>query len=158
MPKPKPNTNRTKRIQKEWANIQKDKEINNMCSVGLVGDSLDFWQATIFGQPGTPYEGGLFRLSINLPNDYPIKPPKVTFETKIYHPNINKQGSICLDMLKDKWTPAYEVRAVIIAICSLMSDPNPDDPLEPSIGAEYKRDRRAFEATARAWTMHHAQP
>ncbi|KAK6245796.1 hypothetical protein QUC31_000573 [Theobroma cacao] len=151
---------RTKRIQKEWANVQKDKEINNMCSVGLVGNNLDEWQATIFGQPGTPYEGGLFNLSIVLPSNYPFAPPKVTFKTKIYHPNINEQGSICLDILKfkDKWTPAYEVRAVIIAICSLMNDPNPDDPLVPKIGAEYKNNRSSFEATARQWTMQFALP
>ncbi|XWS23998.1 hypothetical protein CRYUN_Cryun28dG0063400 [Craigia yunnanensis] len=148
------------RIQQEWKNIQKDKEINTMCSVGLVGDNLHAWQAVIFGQPGTPYEGGLFNLSITLPEKYPVEAPKVTFKTKIYHPNINEQGSICLDMLKTKgnWSPAYEIRAVIIAICSLMSDPNPDDPLVTSIGSEYKRDRSAFEATARQWTMRYAQP
>ncbi|XVE95164.1 hypothetical protein REPUB_Repub02eG0072800 [Reevesia pubescens] len=147
-----------KRLQKECKDIKTDKEVNNMCSVGLVGDNLFQWQAKIFGQPGTPYNGGLFNLSISVPSNYPCKAPIVKFKTKIYHPNINEEGSICLDMLKDNWTPAYEIRAVIVAICSLMSHPNPNDPLDAKIGALYKSDRRAFEATARKWTLEHARP
>ncbi|XVE55626.1 hypothetical protein DITRI_Ditri03aG0173800 [Diplodiscus trichospermus] len=146
---------RRRRLQKEWKNIQGDRRINEMCSVGA-GDSLDFWDAAIMGQPGTPYEGGLFKLSITVPQNYPMEPPKVTFETKIYHPNINEHGSICLDMLQNNWTPAYEIRAVITAICSLLTHPNPDDPLVASIGEEFKSNRPAFEATARLWTMQYA--
>ena len=70
------------------------------CSAGPLGDDLFNWQATIMGPDGAPYLGGVFFLKTNFPADYPFKPPKVAFTTKIYHCNINANGSICLDILK----------------------------------------------------------
>jgi len=77
------------------------------------------------GPEGSPYAGGVFFLKIQFPQDYPFKPPKVTFRTRIYHCNINSQGAICLDILKDNWSPALTTSKVLLSICSLLTDPNP---------------------------------
>jgi ubiquitin-conjugating enzyme E2 D/E len=90
----------TKRIGKELIDFNKDPPTN--CSAGPVNDHDMFhWQATIMGPEGTPYHGGVFFLSIHFPGDYPFKPPKIKFTTRIYHCNINSNGSICLDILKE---------------------------------------------------------
>lgn len=60
-------------------------------------------------QPDSPYQGGVFFLTIHFPTDYPFKPPKVAFTTRIYHPNINSNGSICLDILRSQWSPALTI-------------------------------------------------
>ncbi len=107
--------------------------------------------------PGeSPYQGGVFFLNIHFPTDYPFKPPKITFTTRIYHPNINSNGSICLDILKDQWSPALTISKVLLSICSLLCDPNPDDPLVSEIAHLYKADKAKYEATAREWTRKYA--
>ncbi|XP_066538788.1 ubiquitin-conjugating enzyme E2 D1a isoform X2 [Hoplias malabaricus] len=106
-----------------------------------MGEDLFHWQATIMGPGDSPYQGGVFFLTIHFPTDYPFKPPKVAFTTKIYHPNINGNGSICLDILRSQWSPALTICKVLLSICSLLCDPNPDDPLVPDIAHIYKSDK-----------------
>tara|TARA_B110000093_G_C12618375_1_gene265043 strand:- start:193 stop:531 length:339 start_codon:yes stop_codon:yes gene_type:complete len=108
------------------------------------------------GPTDTPYYGGIFYMNITFPNNYPFKPPKVSFVTKIYHPNINSSGGICLDILKENWSPALTISKVLISICSLLDDPNPDDPLVPDIARQFKDNFEAYKITAMDWTQCYA--
>jgi len=128
------------------------------CSAGPAGDDLFEWNATIIGPDNSPYAGGVFSLKIKFPSDYPFKPPKVQFTTKVYHCNINDQGGICLDILKDAWSPALTISKVLLSICSLFTDPNPDDPLVPEIAQLLKRDRKTHDKYAAEWTRKYASP
>jgi len=143
-----------KRIQKELQDMSKDPP--STCSAGPVENDLFHWTATIMGPEDSPYKGGVFFLDIHFAPDYPFKPPKITFTTKVYHPNVNKNGSICLDILKDQWSPALTISRVLLSISSLLTDPNPDDPLVPEIAHQFKSNRAAFEASARDWTLRYA--
>jgi len=143
-----------KRLQKEVTEIQKDTPVN--CSAGPNNNDLFNWEATIIGPTETPYEGGIFKLKILFPADYPFKPPKITFETPIYHPNINSNGGICLDILKDQWSPALNITKVLLSICSLLDEPNPDDPLMPEIAQLFKSNKAEFNRLAREHTIKHA--
>jgi|TARA_B110000971_G_scaffold221752_1_gene270369 ubiquitin-conjugating enzyme E2 D/E len=111
----------------------------------------------IYGPSDTPYEGGIFKLNIIYPQTYPFKPPKINFVTKVYHPNIDTSGNICLDILKDKWSPALTISKILLSICSLMDEPNPDDPLMPEIAKEYTNNNTLFNINASSWTKIYAQ-
>ena len=142
-----------KRLTKELRTIKRKPPAN--CSAGIKKDNIYQWEATIMGPTGSPYEGGIFKLSIDFPTDYPFKPPTVKFVTKVYHPNI-RNGNICLDIIKDKWSPALTVDKVLLSICSLLTDPNPDDPLDSDAANLYKTDRAMFDMKARKITRDHA--
>ena len=141
-------------LASELVDLGKDPPAN--CSAGPVGDDMFHWQATIMGPDDSPYAGGVFFLDIHFPADYPFKPPKVHFTTRIYHCNINSNGGICLDILKDQWSPALTISKVLLSICSLLTDPNPDDPLVPDIAQLLKTDRARHDSTAREWTSKYA--
>lgn len=158
-PKPNPKISKAlgtsaKRIQKELAEITLDPPPN--CSAGPKGDNLYEWVSTILGPPGSVYEGGVFFLDIHFSPEYPFKPPKVTFRTRIYHCNINSQGVICLDILKDNWSPALTISKVLLSICSLLTDCNPADPLVGSIATQYLQNREEHDRIARLWTKRYA--
>lgn len=92
-------------------------------------DNMFSWVGTINGVQNTVYEGLVYKLSLRFPTEYPFKPPQVKFETDCYHPNIDQVGNICLDILQDKWSSAYDVRTVLLSIQSLLGEPNNDSPL-----------------------------
>jgi ubiquitin-conjugating enzyme E2 D/E len=117
---------------------------------------MSIWEAMIFGPADSPFQGGMFALTIRFPSDYPFKPPIITFKTKIYHPNISAAGAICLDILKSQWSPALTISKVLLSILSLLTDANPDDPLMPEIARIYRNDREAYNETAKAWTQQYA--
>merc|ERR1711967_44082 len=119
-------------------------------------DNLRYFNVIIAGPQSSPYEGGIFKLELFLPAEYPMVPPKVRFLTKIYHPNIDKLGRICLDILKDKWSPALQIRTVLLSIQALLSAPNPDDPLANDVADHWKSDEKGAIDTAREWTRRHA--
>jgi ubiquitin-conjugating enzyme E2 D/E len=144
-----------RRLQREYAEIQQDPPVG--CTAGPVNDNDFFnWEAMIFGPEDSPFHGGIFHLSIRFPSDYPFKPPIITFKTKIYHPNINAAGGICLDILKGQWSPALTVSKVLLSILSLLTDANPNDPLVPEIAELYRQNRAAYDARAREWTQVYA--
>ena len=119
-----------KRIKKELEELERDPPSN--CSAGPSGDDIYNWDATLMGPTGSVYEGGVF------------------------HPNINSAGGICLDVLKDQWSPALTISKILLSICSLLDDPNPDDPLVPDIADQYTNNRVIYDMTAREWTAKYA--
>lgn len=125
------------------------------------GERVDLLDAEITGAAETPYEGGVFRLEVQVPREYPLKPPRVRFLTKIYHPNIDSQGRICLDTLnmppKGAWKPALNIATLLTTIQALMSAPNPDDGLMADITDEYRRNPAQFRRTAIQWTARYAR-
>lgn len=143
-----------RRIQRELIDIKNDPPLN--CSAGPEGEDLYKWEGVIFGPDDSPYSGGVYKLKILFPTEYPFKCPNVTFLTKIYHPNISESGVICLDILKTNWSPALTITKVLLSICSLLTDPNPKDPLVPAIADLYTNDRQQYEENARSWTLKYA--
>ena len=144
-----------KRIRKELEEMQKNPPEN--CSAGLVNERDPYeWRATIIGPEGSPYQGGIFYLKIHLSADYPFKAPHITFITKIYHCNVNANGSICLDILKDKWSPALTISKALLSICSLIDDPNPNDPLVFEIAELLLKNKTQHDMNAREAPMLYA--
>jgi ubiquitin-protein ligase len=145
----------TKRLQNECKEMISNPPAN--CSAGPIKpDDLFQWQATIMGPADSPYQGGVFYLKIDFPADYPFTPPKVIFLTKIYHCNINSSGGICLDILKDQWSPALTISKVLLSICSLMDDANPKDPLVPDIADLLVKNKSLHDENARKFTLRYA--
>jgi len=143
-----------RRIKKELEEIQRDPPAG--CSAGPIDDDVFNWEGMIVGPSDSPYQGGVFKLRIRFPTDYPFTHPHVQFLTKIYHPNINKAGGICLDILKHQWSPALTISKVLLSISSLLTDPNPNDPLDADIAHVYKTDRALYDMTVRDWTVKYA--
>jgi ubiquitin-conjugating enzyme E2 D/E len=143
------------RLNKEWEMIKKDP-ISNVSTGPIDEKDLTKWFATILGPEDTPYAGGVFNLIIEFPSDYPYKPPKLLFQTPIFHPNISPKGAICLDILKTEWSPALNISRVLLSLCSLLSDPNPNDPLVLDVADLYKNNKSEFIRVAREWTIKYA--
>ena len=144
-----------RRILKELQDLTNETGDNITASL-IDDDNIYKWSATISGPSESPYEGGIFSLDINLPENYPIRPPQIIFKTKIFHPNINSSGSICLDILKNQWSPALTIHKTLLSISSLLTDPNPDDPLDATAGKLFKNDYEKFFSTAKEMTLNYS--
>lgn len=142
------------RIMCELEDLRNDPPSN--CSAGIKNNDYKIWEATILGPPDSLYCGGIFNMEINFPEDYPFKPPKIKFETKILHPNINKTGSICLDILNTNWSPILSISKILLSISSLLTDPNPDDPLNTELANLYLNKRDEYNIKVRNYTLKYA--
>ncbi|GBB85271.1 hypothetical protein RclHR1_11830002 [Rhizophagus clarus] len=146
-----------KRIGKEFNDLGRTLPLT--CNAGPTDDDLFHWQATIMGPSDSSYSGGVFFLDIRFPNDYPFKPPRIGFTTKIYHPNINDNGNICnccMNILKEQWSPAFTISKVLVLICKLLTDPIEGCQLAPQPSYLYHNDRNLYETNVREWTRKYA--
>ena len=146
-----------KRITKEAARLLSDPPTGCTAWPADPEFSMSEWVATLQGIAGTPYEGGVFRLKMTLPRCYPMAPPIITFITKVYHPNVSRDGVICHDVLGDRWSPALSLSSVLLSIHALLGNPNSRETLEWDIAEQYRLDKATFEKTAREWTAKYAK-
>mmetsp|Transcript_25593 Transcript_25593/g.61677 ORF Transcript_25593/g.61677 Transcript_25593/m.61677 type:complete len:192 (-) Transcript_25593:463-1038(-) len=142
------------RVRKELKEVQGEAA---GVSAKLLEGKLNHWKGEIKGPEDTPYEGGVFVVDIQIPDNYPFVPPKMRFDTKIWHPNVSSaNGAICLDILKDEWSPALTMRTALLSLQALLCDPNPSDPQDAQVAAQYKKNKKEWEATAKFWTQSYA--
>ena len=140
------------RIYKEIEEIYLDPPDN--ISAGPINDNdIYHWEAVITGPEETDYKDGVFLLDIQIPKEYPYKPPNCIFKTKIWHPNINPDsGSICITVLKQKnWNPSMNISNVLLSIMLLFYKPNFEDPLKWDARKEFKANPEKYKEKVKQW-------
>lgn len=151
---------RAARIAKEIRNFENKPPWGITCKP-CEEDKNDVLQFTLQGPKGSPYENGSFKLTVTIPQKYPLEPPLVKFTTPVYHPNIDKGGRICMDILKmpptGAWLPTITLETLLVSLQTLMANPNPDDPLMMEIANEYKYNRDSYIDNARRHTEKYAK-
>ncbi|UJR19160.1 hypothetical protein I4U23_022290 [Adineta vaga] len=145
-----------KRLNLQYQQFLKDPAPSCCAQPKDLENDPTHWIAYIDGPQQTPYANGRFHLTIDFSCDYPFKPPTVRFITPIYHPNISTKGEICLDILHSQWSPALSIRALLLSISSLITDPNLDHGLNREALKYYQTDIQQFEAIASQWTKEYA--
>ncbi|KAF2280202.1 ubiquitin-conjugating enzyme E2-16 kDa [Westerdykella ornata] len=151
-------TGAKKRILREYAECQNDPLPG--VKINFDEQNMTKWEILMDGPDQSVYAGGHYKLEINFPNEYPFKPPVVSFKTKIYHPNVSNddKGSMCLGLLRpEEWKPPNKVISVLHLIRNLLIEPNPDDAIELSIANDYKTNRAEFDKTAKDWVKRYAK-
>ncbi|KAJ8478197.1 hypothetical protein OPV22_021924 [Ensete ventricosum] len=137
-----------KRLMRDFKRLQQDPP------AGISGaphdNNIMFWNAVIFGPDDTPWDGGTFKLTLQFTEDYPNKPPTVRFVSRMFHPNIYADGSICLDILQNQWSPIYDVAAVLTSIQSLLCDPNPNSPANSEAARMFSENKREYNRKLRS--------
>ncbi|CAB3985853.1 ubiquitin-conjugating enzyme E2 L3 [Paramuricea clavata] len=146
----------TRRLTKELNDIRKSG-IRVFRDIRVDESNILNWQGLIVPE-SAPYNKGAFRIEIVFPAEYPFKPPKITFKTKIYHPNIDEKGQVCLPIIgAENWKPATKTDQVIQALVALVQDPEPEHPLRADLAEEYTKDRKKFMKNAEEHTKKHAE-
>lgn len=97
------------------------------------------------------YRCGRFSFDLKIPNTYPHEPPKLKCETSVYHPNIDHEGNVCLNILREDWKPVLTINSIIYGLLYLFYEPNPEDPLNKEAAELLKNDRRQFELNVRKY-------
>ncbi|RKF75257.1 Ubiquitin-conjugating enzyme E2-20 kDa [Golovinomyces cichoracearum] len=133
----------TKRLQTELMQLMTSSAPGISAFPSAEGNLLS-WTATIEGPEETPYSGLELKLSFVFPSNYPYAPPTVIFKTPIYHPNVDFSGRICLDILKDKWTAAYNIQTILLSLQSLLGEPNNASPLNGEAAELWDKDPETF--------------
>ncbi|KAF9032805.1 ubiquitin-conjugating enzyme/RWD-like protein [Panaeolus papilionaceus] len=142
---------RLRRVNKEITDCKNDK--TSLIKIELVDESPFHLKGSFPGPDGTPYEGGKFEVDIVIPESYPFQPVKMKFITKLYHPNVSSaSGAICLDILKDAWSPVLTLKSTLISLQSLLCSPEPNDPQDAEVAKHYMTSKQSFEETAAYWT------
>ena len=143
---------------KEMQAVKDDPEAH--ITLEFVNESdIHHLKGSFEGPPGTPYENGKFVVDIEVPMEYPFKPPKMNFDTKVYHPNVSSvTGAICLDILKNAWSPVITLKSALISLQALLQSPEPSDPQDAEVAQHYMKDRESFNKTAALWTKLYASP
>ena len=112
-------------------------------------DNMFVRSATIFGPDETPWEGGVFSLRITFSENYPGKPPRVRFTSEVFHPNVYSDGTLCLDIIQDQWSPVHNICTILSSIQSLLGDPNPNSPANPEAAQLFSHDKAAYKKRVR---------
>uniref|UniRef100_A0A914BVF8 E2 ubiquitin-conjugating enzyme n=1 Tax=Acrobeloides nanus TaxID=290746 RepID=A0A914BVF8_9BILA len=147
------------RLTREIADVTTSEDLINIgILVSLIDEkNVSQLEAQIAGPPETSYEGGKFKLSIDVPKDYPFKPPDVKFTTKVWHPNVSsKTGVICLDILKEQWAASMTLRSVLLSVQQMLCNPEPKNPQDAVVAKQYMKDINLFNETAKFWTQVYA--
>ncbi|UJR17715.1 hypothetical protein I4U23_004613 [Adineta vaga] len=145
-----------KRLSIQYRQLLKDPAPYCYAEPKDLENDITHWTGYIDGPEQTPYADGRFYLDIDFPSDYPFKPPKIRFTTPIYHPNISTKGEICLDILHSQWSPALSIRALLISLCSLLTDPNLDHGLNREALGCYQTDQKQYQEKVIEWTQKYA--
>ena len=153
---PSGSAHRSRRVIRELQTFG-ERYSTTYCSLRPIGNDIFHLLGSFEGPPGSPYEGGIFYISIDIADDYPLQAPKFQFLTKIYHPNIDARGKICLDVLESRWSPSQILGTSLLSIQSLLCDPNLEDPLVPEIAATFIKDFDTYNTNARSYTIKYAQ-
>ncbi|KAK0398900.1 hypothetical protein QR680_002805 [Steinernema hermaphroditum] len=132
-----------RRLMRDFRKLQEDPPSG--VSGAPTEDNILLWHAVIFGPQDTPFEDGTFKMTLEFSEEYPNKPPTVKFVSKMFHPNVYADGSICLDILQNRWSPTYDVAAVLTSIQSLLDEPNPNSPANSLAAQLYQENRREYE-------------
>jgi ubiquitin-conjugating enzyme (huntingtin interacting protein 2) len=152
-------SSRARRVAKELADMEADSaqsKVTAQPANSSTGD-LSHLKASIPGPPGTPYEGGTFIVNVEIPTEYPFRPPKMKFDTKVWHPNISSQtGAICLDTLSTAWSPVLTIKSTLLSLQSLFESPEPKDPQDAEVAKMLINDPEAFNNKAHEWAVLHA--
>lgn len=150
-------------------NIRRIKNDIKMCDENniiyeKITDKEYAYKVALMGPSDTPYEGGVFILSVEFTPEYPMKPPLMNFITPIYHPNIGTDGHICLDTLQNNWSAALKLYDVILSIQSLLNDPNPSSPMNGTAAELYissinksasEKEQKSYYEECQKWISEH---
>jgi ubiquitin-conjugating enzyme (huntingtin interacting protein 2) len=164
-------SNMARRIAKELADLHADTQSH--IQADTVGDDITKLRGSFGGPPGTPYEGGKYEINIDIPSEYPFRPPIMKFATKVWHPNVSSQtvsfneclvlfhadngkGAICVDTLSTCWSPVLTIKSALISLQSLLSSPEPKDPQDAEVAQMLIKNPKEFERVAREWAVRYA--